>query len=297
MNPNTFDRISKLFAERKLSRRQALATGGAGIAAAGLAATGLHHAAAQDASPEATSDEQTTYLFVQSFQSGSITPIENQEGRFAVTLERGTGQTIYFGDRPSRDVGATDTALFLQTLGFPDDNPPNAALIVETAPGETDVAVVELFNPTIDVDTDMVTYDVEVLNNWRNDLELGLQEDPTDLAALAPVFGAAHLLIDDCPDGCTEAQVQGIFDCPSEATVSCLHWNRDGGNTTVGRFEGIDTCMNWSWCMPCEPYGHTQPDTCATKSYWNDKCNAEFPACEGRCEMTVSTYWLTAPCS
>lgn len=289
MNPNTFDRISKLFADRRLTRRQALATGGAGIAAAGLTAAGISHTAAQDASPEPATDDGTTYLFVQSFQSGSIVPIENQEGRFTVTLEQGTGQTVYFGDRPSRDVGAANTALFLQTLGFPEDNPPNAALVVETAPGENDVAVVELYNPTIDTEMNQVTYDVEVLDNWQAGLEMGFREDPTNLAALAPQFSAAHLLIDDCPDGCTEQQVQGIADCPSDAQVFC--YGDDLETNVVGTIDNVDTCVNWSWCMPCDPYGHQQPDTCATKHIWDQKCNDTFAECNGNCHMVASTYY------
>ncbi len=44
-------------------------------------------------------------LFVQSFQSGSIAPVDGAEGRYTVTLEQGLGQTIYFSDRPERIVG------------------------------------------------------------------------------------------------------------------------------------------------------------------------------------------------
>lgn len=276
MNPNTFDRVSKLFAARKLSRRQAL-TGGSGLAGAALAGVGGAPAAAQEATPatipaEPWDGEKTTYLFVQSFHSGSITPVENQEGRYTVTLDQGTGQTIYFADRPSRDVGATDTAQFLEGLGFTDDNPPNAALIVETAPGETDVAVVELFNPTHDPTTDGVTYDVEVLETWRSDLELGLQEDPTDLAEFAPAFSAAHLLIDDCP--------RAYIMCQDTVT-----------ERYVSRFPNIPYC--WAYdnnvCIPCEPYGGAEPTRCATRDWWSTKCNKEFPdRCQGRCKAAFS---------
>jgi hypothetical protein len=254
MNASRFDRISKLFAERHLSRRQAIAAGA-------LAAAGLRHAAAQDATPEAVRTEpwtgdKTMYLFVQSFHGGSITPTEGQEGRYTVTLHEGTGQTIYFGDRPSRDVGTTPTPQFLEGLGFPEENPPNAALIMETEAGETDIAVVELFNPTYDPTSRGVTYDVEVLENWQEDLELGLREEPTDLAALAPAFGTAHLLIDDCP----------------QLEIACQYM-ADGHYYTAGAYENVDGCWNYAICMPCEPYGHEQPDRCATYFYWNQKCN------------------------
>lgn len=264
MNPTRFDRVSQLFAERRMSRRQALATGTAGLAAAGLATAGLPSAIAQEAppvaSPEPTAGEKVTYLFVQSFQSGSIAPAAGQDGRYTVTLEQGLGSTIYFGDRPSRDVGTSPTAEFLDGLGFSDDNPPNAALLVETAPGETDIAVVELFNPTYDEATHTATYEVEVLESWQDDLALGLSEEPADLASLAPSFGTAHLLIDDCSDG----------------PVGCYSVEDGGYGYRVGTFEGQGMCYNYLVCIPCDPYGHTQPDRCSTLVYWADKCQQSY---------------------
>ena len=273
MNPSHFDRISKRFAQRKLSRRQALAAGTASIAAAGLTAAGLASATAQDATPEtAPTGDETTYLFVQSFHSGAISPTEGVEGRYTVTLDQGTGQTIYFADRPARDVGVTETPRFLEGLGFVEDNPPNAALLVETAPGETDVAVVELFNPTYDPTDRGVTYDVEVLETWRDDLELGLQEEPADLASFAPAFSAAHLLIDDCP----------------RAYIMCQDIRTE---RFVSRFPNVPYC--WAYdhnvCMPCEPYLSGEPTRCATKDWWTTKCNAQFPdKCQGWCKATFS---------
>ena len=80
-----------------------------------------------------------------------------------MTLELGLGQTLYFGDRPSRDVGAVPTEQFLQGQGGADDNPPNAALVVDDGNGGTEIAVVELTNPLIDPSVPAVTYDVKVL--------------------------------------------------------------------------------------------------------------------------------------
>lgn len=274
MNPSRFDRISKLLATRPLSRRQAIATS-AGLVAANLA-TGLDRAVAQDATPEVVPAEpydgdKTMYLFVQSFGSGSITPAEGRDGGYTVTLDHGTGQTIYFGDRPSRDVGTASTPDFLEGLGFSEDNPPNAALIVETETGETDIAVIELYNPMYDPTTRGVVYDVEVLASWQEDLELGLREEPTDLAVLAPSFGSAHLLIDDCPQTTVYCEAHGYGS------------EYPDFDYTVGTFTNLDSCWNWSLCYPCETYGHTQPDRCASKEYWSQKCNATFPDCGGNC--------------
>jgi hypothetical protein len=280
MDPNLFDGISRLFAERKLTRRTALAASGAGIAALAAGA-----ATAQDATPDAVpaedyTGEKTAYLFVQSFQGGAITPRDGEEGRYMVTLEQGLGQTIYFGDRPSRDVGATATVAFLEGLGFTDDNPPNAALVLETAPGESEIAVVELFNPTYDPTNRGVTYDVAVLENWQESDAFGLREEPADLATLAPAFGTAHLLIDDCP---------------TDLTVTC-HPGGNRINQPVGSFTGVDSCWNYAVCLPCEPYGHVQPDRCSTQDYWTDKCNERFEHCIEYDGCVSSFNWFMADC-
>ncbi len=123
-----FDSISKLFA-----RRRTVAGGTLSQAATPAAST--------------WDGEKIPYLFVQSFEGGTIAPKEGEDGTYTVTLEHGLGQTLYFADRPSRDVGAVPTERFLRGLGFPDDNPPNAAIVVDDGNGGTDIAVVELRNP------------------------------------------------------------------------------------------------------------------------------------------------------
>jgi hypothetical protein len=62
MDASRFDGIAKIFADRRLSRREALAKGSAGLAAGALAAAGLGAAwaAAQEASPAAATGETTT---------------------------------------------------------------------------------------------------------------------------------------------------------------------------------------------------------------------------------------------
>ena len=153
MDANRFDRISKLFAGRRRSDQASPRPQG-------------------EATPAAMDQPRgdAELLFVQTFRAGAVAPKEGTAGRFTLTLEGGHGQTVYFSDRPDRRVGTTPTDRFLNLLGFPDDNPPNAALVVETAPGETDVAVIELFAPIYDEATGGVTYEVEVLENWEAEL-------------------------------------------------------------------------------------------------------------------------------
>ena len=98
-----------------------------------------------------------------------------------------------------RDVGATPTPDFIENLGFPDDNPPNAALLVEDG-GNVNVAVVELFNPRHDQATRTATYDVVALAAYERSAAGGFSEAPVDLSAVPSTFEAAHLFIDDCAD-------------------------------------------------------------------------------------------------
>lgn len=260
MNPTRFDTIAKLFANRRISRRQALAQGGTGLAAGAITALRLSsHTDAQEATPASEGEETPVFLFVQAFQSGGITPVEGVDDRFTLTLQSGLGYTVYFSDRPERIVGAHPTPKFLEGLGFPDDNPPNAALVVETSEGHTDLAVVELFNPQYDEATHTATYEVAVLDEFER--TNGFSESDANLAEMLPQFGAAHLLIDDC----------------SDQIVWC---SANGQN--VGNIYGGGHCYSWgaATCLPCHPW-YSEPATART--YWDNQCNATFAACGGAC--------------
>jgi hypothetical protein len=267
MDATRFDQIAKRFAARRLSRRQALRQGGTGLTAGALAAAGLGRpAAAQDATPPAAAaGDKVSYLFLQAFRAGSIVPKAGAAGTFTLTLEQGLGQTVYFSDRPERLVGAAPTPRFLDGLGFTPANPPNAALVVEATPGETAIAVVELFNPAYDAATHTATYDAKVLADYEATLEVGFTEAPTDLAALAPRFGAAHLFIDDCPDvsGCLRQEV--------------------GGPAIIGPIpSGINPGQCWDGgCICCQPCnGWSQDD-------FDNACNDAYPECENNCVVDL----------
>jgi hypothetical protein len=280
MNANPIDSVSKYFAERKISRRQAMIQGGAGLAVAGIATTGLTKmTVAQDATPEvgATGPKM---LFVQTYQSGTISPKEGDDGRYILSLEAGNGQTVYFSDRPDRIVGTNPTPQFLEGLGFPDDNPPNAALVVETSPTDSDIAVVELFAPKYDPESQSVSFEIEVLANWQKSLEMEFSEAPTDLATFVPSFGAAQLFIDDCPD----------------MTMTC--YTMDGqtpvrqGTIDNGEHDGF--CYSWgrAGCYPCQPW-----DPNNAYAYWAAQCNQRFDGCAGECGVSkVCSAGLQGEC-
>lgn len=278
MNPNRFEQISNRFSELRLSRRVAVSQG-VGLAAGAAVLTGLGTATAQNATPGADSTPETvtlppshnavTNLFVQSFQTGSIAPAAGEFGTHTVTLEQGMGQTIIFADRPSRDVGTAPTQVFLDGLGFEADNPPNAALVIDAGGGNTDIAVVELFNPTYDEATHTATYDIAVLANWQNNLEIGFQEAPVDLSELSNSFGATHLFIDSCQD----------------FTVNCYLPNPDPytRGPVVGNFPNQSSCFWFSKlaCHLCTPSDAQSDDE--LEQYWSQMCNDTFADCNNTC--------------
>lgn len=271
MDANRFDAVSKLFAASRLSRREAMVKGGTALAATGLAAAGLSRVAAQDATPATAEGEDgpPELLFIQSFQSGTVAADAANEGRFTVTLEQGLGQTIYFADRPSREVGAMPTEAFLEWLGFPDDNPPNAALVVDSGAGETDFAVIELFDPAYDTASHTATYSAQVLDAWDTTVNVGFEKTTTDLASLASAFGSAHLFID------------GLIDCPN---VDMQCYAPGTSPTTGGPVGSMGIDVSGGFCQQldfaCYACNNQNP------GYWADQCNQRFPdACKGGCNI------------
>jgi hypothetical protein len=266
MDANRFDRITRWFASDHVSRRAVIAHGSVGFAAGALTAAGLARSAhAQDATPatsEAGPEEGPTMLFLQAFQSGTVAPKEGDEDRYILTLEQGLGHTVYFSDRPDRIVGAAPTPQFLADLGFTDDNPPNAALVVETETGQTEIAVLELFSPQYDNATHTATYEVAVLTEFERE-EGAFAETDADLAELLPEFGAAHLFIDSCPP----------------KTYAYCHPNNDPNAVWVYRIDTGLGCCGGGKATGCGP--------CSSGANWTDDCNATVTVCAGNCVATT----------
>lgn len=283
MDPTRFDRIATMFAERRMSRRRAVTAGTAGIAAAGLTATGLS-AAAQDATPSAADatpaaeTEKTAFLFVQTFGAGAITAAES--GNLTLTADHLSGQTVYFSDRPERIVGTVPTQKFLGLerggdgpatptsgagdasatpaggLGFSPADPPNAALVFDSAEGSDepgDVVVVELIDPTYDPSTGQATYEISVLAD-ETAVDMGFASEPVADAAAIGEFSGASLFIDDCPDGsifCTDGDIGVIY-----YTGFCYDWGRACCNPCGGFDYWMNQCLtqNQAMCATGECY-------------------------------------------
>ncbi|HYH12792.1 MAG TPA: hypothetical protein VD789_10600 [Thermomicrobiales bacterium] len=251
------DRILSLFRKRRADRRT-------------TTEQRATPALAQEAAPAAADpDSKPATLFVQSFQAGSLTPSATYPDRLTVTLEHGLGQTVVFSDRPARNVAALSTRQILDTLGFPPDNPPNAAMILETAPGESEITVVELFDPVYDEDSATLAYDIVPLASWHDSADFGFTSDTLDAASLPGTFGSAHVFIDDCAQG----------------DIICM--SSDGNE--VGRFDNDRDLLGWVYDTnlgACIPW-RDQPSPSTTKivlSYAN-QCNIDFDECMGDCDV------------
>ncbi len=256
MDDRRFDLLTRGIA-RRMSRRSALAAG-AGIS--GLAiVSAVVPATAQEATP-ATEGATTSYLFVQSFDSGSLTPIDGEDGRFVLELRGEHGRTIGFSDRPERVVGSTPTELFLAGLGFEAENAPNAALVFEPAPGETDIIVLELLDPRYDKGNQTLIYDVTILDSFEAQAGLTFQEAPRQPDPAGEEFGLAQLFID------SDDEVCGNID-------HC--WNPN--NNYANDFPGgpVDLCQTSPFhCNVCDG---------RTLDQLGEVCNSAYSECENSC--------------
>jgi hypothetical protein len=197
MDAARFDHLAKIVS-RRTSRRAALRTMGVGIAAGLTARAGLVEAQEATPAPNDAGEPRAT-MFVQTAHGGHFIPKPDEDGVYQVVLRGVSAQTAYFTDRPERLVGSVSTAHVLAELGFTSENPPNAAIVVQTEEGGEDILVVELLNPDYHSGNQSLTYDVVVLDEYAGD-GLGELAQRQDDGELPISFGQTSLFIDDCPD-------------------------------------------------------------------------------------------------
>jgi hypothetical protein len=253
MDPQRFDRLTRTLGTR-LSRRTALSTG-VGLGSLALAGT---EAAAQEATPVAAG-EQTETLFVQTFEHGALQPKEGEAGTFVLTLQGDYGRAIAFSDRPERLVASVPTEQFLEGLGFSPTNPPNAALVFEPSPGETDIIVLELLNPQYDAANQMLTYDVRILDAFDTEGGLSFQEEPRQPDPAGEAFGLAQLFIDSCSD-LTQCVLLG---------------------ESMGPIPGEPIGQCWTYSTGCQP--NNPPCTGQPLDYYVQLCTNTYDLCESNC--------------
>lgn len=182
---------------RRVLAAAALAGMGGGLLAARTAA------AHDDGTPSPMAEDMTAYLFVQSgFDSGILDQATEGVQSWMLTLQDAPAQTVFFSDSPERIAGAVSTEQFLGLLDFSGDDPPNAALVVESDTG-TDVIVLELTDPVYDAAAGTLTYITKILDaDQLENSGYGFVTDPLGPDNYPKEFGAASLFI-DALTGCT----------------------------------------------------------------------------------------------
>lgn len=279
MDGRRFDSLTAAFARRR-TRRSALR--GAGLAALFGGVAGFRGTTAQEATPAAHPDGSGSapiLLFVQTATGGGFspnphvgtpavegTPTVGGGAAYLLTLEGHHGATIYFADRPDRIFGDWPTQQFLDTLGFTPDNPPNAALVIETdEDAEDEVIILELIEPTFDESAGTLTYGATVIGAYAGKPLTAIVADQS--VELVPErFGRASLFIDDLQQqsdcqvtGCVVPNVQGTgisggFDIP--------------GGPYDGYYRNVDDVV-FGYCTPMP----------GSEYQLNEICN-EDPRCE-----------------
>ncbi|MDR4512071.1 MAG: hypothetical protein MRJ93_10260 [Nitrososphaeraceae archaeon] len=136
-----------------------------------------------------SSNEPINFIAIQHAQSGSISKV-NATTNFLELHD--VSNPILFSDRPDRIVKTESTQQFLDRwydAGIDAKNsffsdPPNAALVIDDQDGQ-DVAILELFEPAYDYDSNVLVYNFNYLNNT--------------ISKLPNEFGQTTLVIDMQP--------------------------------------------------------------------------------------------------
>ncbi len=156
---------------------------------------------AQDATPASATpvtDDAIEILLVQTATGGTIAPVEESGAEGAtheLVLTGSPDQTIYFADRPNREVGTMPTAYVIEEFNAQSDDPPNAALVVQTVDGTEEIYVLELLSGDVNAETGDVTYQVALLADYSG-LDVALESEPVADVTEALEFESSRLFID-----------------------------------------------------------------------------------------------------
>lgn len=193
-----------------------------------------------DRAPIETAENDTiTHIFIQEGKNGSF--VNDGSGNYTLTLTDVVPYTVFFADRPARDVGFAPMDKFLSGFTFGVNDPPNAAIILPGANETSDMVIVELTNPQYDSAAGALTYTASLLKEYS--LESVWFQDQLSMvdASIPERFGNVVLVIDDC--GCQHMAPQKEI-CPATCSVdSCWKWSSFA----------CEPCANC--CKKCDCFG------------------------------------------
>ena len=168
-------------------------------------------------SANVTENQKETFIFIQEGSSGSY--VNDSSGNYTLTMNNVVPYTMFFADRPARDVGFAPMDKFLKGFDFGASNPPNAAIILPDENETSDMVVVELTNPQYNNTTQTLTYTPKQLKEYS--FKSGwLQDHASEVDPAIPErFGSVILVIDDCP--CRSSN--SLFQCGPNTYTPCQH--------------------------------------------------------------------------
>jgi hypothetical protein len=148
--------------------------------------------AAQGSTPTAT--EEPHWLFVEAFDSATLTPDPATPGEYKLTLSGVDAAVLAFTDRPDRQVRLVPTADYAAAVANAAEDPLNATLVAPLTGAEPALVVVELRDATHDAAARTVTHRVAVLSEDEGPVRVAA----TPLAAPTEeqAFGSGHLFTD-----------------------------------------------------------------------------------------------------
>jgi len=165
-------------------------------------------------SANVTENQPVTHIFIQQGTGGSF--VNDGSGNYTLTMTDVVPYTIYFADRPARDVGLAPMDKFLKGFDFGASNPPNAAIILPDENETSDMVVVEITKPQYNNTTRTLTYKAKQLKEYSFE-SVWFQDQISKVDSSIPErFGSINLVIDDCP--CRYLMYSG---CDSGCRNSC----------------------------------------------------------------------------
>ena len=189
-------------------------------------------------SANVTENETVTHIFIQQGTGGSF--VNDGSGNYTLTMMDVVPYTIFFADRPARDVGFAPMDKFLKGFDFGVNNPPNAAIILPDENETSDMVIVELTNPQYDNTTGTLTYTASLLKDYSFE-SVWFQDQKSKVDSSIPErFGNITLVIDDCP--CAQ---DGSGSCSTSTTC----------RNTCFKAKPFPWCYKCGGCCPCYDCG------------------------------------------
>jgi hypothetical protein len=189
-------------------------------------------------SANVTENQPVTHIFIQQGTGGSF--VNDGSGNYTLTMTDVVPYTIFFADRPARDVGLAPMDKFLKGFDFGASNPPNAAIILSEENETSDMTIVELTKPQYDNTTGTLTYNAKLLEEYSFKSGWLLDHISEVDASIPERFGSVELVIDGCPCGSVSSG------CSSNCRNQCWQWKPFPGCQPCGGCCDSSSCGMWN---------------------------------------------------